>query len=618
MNQELERLRKIAAENIRYERQLARVRNAGKQTSCISDAVNKSLDNIISGKARSFVIYGEPQSGKTEMMICLTAKLIDSGFNVVVHLLNDSVQLLQQNLDRFQRSGLSPAARNFSEIMDPSISLKVGQHVIFCKKNPHDLRRLNEKLSSVTSKVIIDDEADYATPNAKINKGEVTKINELIGQLIGDVGIYIGVTATPARLDLNNTFNNNNEVWVDFPPHSEYTGQDVFFPLDHPPDQYHLEHLPDSYDGPSFLQQAVYRFLVRVAFINIVSGRDDKFSMLVHTSGKTVDHKADKKPIEDVFQALADVNSPKFAKAVQQLRYAAEKFYDAADAERILDYVITNRSVYSIVTMNSERDVNVDFKSATNPASLFTFIIGGNIVSRGVTFDNLLSMFFTRDAKHKIQQDTYIQRARMFGSRKNYLEHFELTIPNQLYVDWHRCFVFHKLALEAIRAGLGSPVWLGDSRISPVSANSVDQANVSLDRGEMSFGLFGYDSSFGELLGQTEKPIRKLRMLQHRIGEKSLPDYLIRYVEQTATADEQIAIHEPISSDGYKDADQEKIERRRGFIGKSQLQERKFPKAIHHFFVLHNELGRARLIYKFEGNIQFIKNLKRLKPREAA
>jgi hypothetical protein len=618
-DKELERLRRIAAENIRYERQLDRVRAAGKQTSCISDAVNKSLDNIISEKARSFVIYGEPQSGKTEMMICLTAKLIDAGFNVVVHLLNDSVQLLQQNLERFQRSGLSPAARNFSEVMDPEISLKVGQHVIFCKKNPQNLRKLNEKLSSVTSKVIIDDEADFATPNSKINKGEVTKINELIGHLIGDVGIYIGVTATPARLDLNNTFNNNNEVWVDFPPHSEYTGQDIFFPLDHSPDSYHLELLPDAYDGPRFLQQAVYRFLARVAYINIVSGRDDKFSMLVHTSGKTIDHKADKKPIEDVFQALTDVDSPKFAKAVGDLRKAAEKFYSAADVDRILDYVVSNRSVYSIITMNSERDVNVDFKSATNPASLFTFAVGGNIVSRGVTFDNLLSMFFTRDAKHKIQQDTYIQRARMFGSRKGYLRHFELTIPNQLYVDWHRCFVFHKLALEAIRAGLGSPVWLGDDRISPVSSSSVDQTNVSLDRGEMSFGLFSYDSSFEELANLAGAPIEKLKALQHRIGDKALPDYLIRYVQQTSAGNEQIGIHEPTSIAGYKDADgldKDKIERKRGFFGKSQRE--KFPKAIHHFAIFHNGRGRARLIYKFEGNIQFIKNLKHLKALEAA
>src|SRR3546814_19609708 len=60
-------------------------------------------------------------------------------------------------------------------------------------------------------------------------------------------------------------------------------------------------------------------------------------------------------------------------------------------------------------------------------------------------------MFFTRDVKHKIQQDTYIQRARMFGNRGDYLRFFELTIPEALYLDWHRCFVFHRLALAAIK-----------------------------------------------------------------------------------------------------------------------------------------------------------------------
>ena len=338
--------------------------------------------------------------------------------------------------------------------------------------------------------------------------------------------------------------------------------------------------------------------------------------MLVHTSGKTIDHRADKKPIEDVFQAFADVDSPKFAKAIAELRKAAEKFYSESDVERILDYVVANRSVYSIITMNSERDASVDFKSATNPASLFTFIIGGNIVSRGVTFDNLLSMFFTRDAKHKIQQDTYIQRARMFGSRRRYLAHFELTIPNQLYVDWHRCFVFHKLALEAIRAGLGSPVWLGDNRIAPVSSASVDHTNVSLDRGEMSFGLFNFDASYEELVRHRVDPITKLLSLQNRIGEKALPNYVIRYVQQVSPGSDEIAIHEPTSIVNYKDADQNKIERRRGFFGKTQKE--KFPKAIHHFAIYHNGKGKARMIYKFEGGIQFIKNLKHLKTAQAA
>jgi hypothetical protein len=64
----------------------------------------------------------------------------------------------------------------------------------------------------------------------------------------------------------------------------------------------------------------------------------------------------------------------------------------------------------------------------------------------------------------------------MFGSRKKHLPHFELTIPEQLYLDWHRCFVFHKLALEAIKTKKGSPVWLADQRIAAVASSSVDKA----------------------------------------------------------------------------------------------------------------------------------------------
>ena len=127
---------------------------------------------------------------------------------------------------------------------------------------------------------------------------------------------------------------------------------------------------------------------------------------------------------------------------------------------------------------------------ATNPKSLFTIVVGGNIVSRGVTLNNLLSMYFTRDVRHKIQQDTYIQRARMFGVRNNYLKHFELSIPSHLYNDWHRCFVYHKLSLDGARNG-NPPIWVTDKRVSAVATSSIDKTNVYYtNRSEMSFDLF--------------------------------------------------------------------------------------------------------------------------------
>ena len=201
------------------------------------------------------------------MMICLTAKLIDEGYTFVLHLLNDSVDLLNQNLGRFKSSGLAPAARNFSEILDPAVRIEGRNHVIFCKKNANDLRKLIDKIGPLSRIVVVDDEADYASPNAKINRGEKTKINELIEKILGDTGTYVGVTATPARLDLNNTFQNDSHLWIDFPPHSAYTGQDVFFPLD-TNIVYNLKLLSDKGDDPKYAREALFSFLVNVAYLN--------------------------------------------------------------------------------------------------------------------------------------------------------------------------------------------------------------------------------------------------------------------------------------------------------------------------------------------------------------
>jgi hypothetical protein len=330
--------------------------------------------------------------------------------------------------------------------------------------------------------------------------------------------------------------------------------------------------------------------------------------MLVHTSGKKLDHKSDKKPIDDVMNALSDPHSSKFETYAREIGRLASAMYGEDKADQILGYIVKNSDQTTTIIMNSERDKNVDFKSATSPSALFTVIIGGNIVSRGVTFDNLLAMFFTRDSKHKIQQDTYIQRARMFGARRAHLSHFELTIPETLYVDWHRCFVFHKLALEAIKAKMGSPVWLADQRITAVAASSIDKANVLLDKGEMSFPIFDYNPSLDEKIRAINDPIEALQKLQSLIGAGSLPEYLIRYVQKMMPAGpDSIAFHPAGNVGNMKDADKIKIARTKGLMGQVR---RDFPNAIHHFKIFYNDKDQARLIYKFIGSISFIQNVK--------
>lgn len=613
---DLSKFKSASAAKNQYQRQLKRLSDSGKSVDSIERAVRDSLHNLGGTGRKSFVVYGEPQSGKTEMMICLTAKLLDEGRSFILHLLNDSVDLLGQNLGRFKISGLAPSAQNFSEILDPAISLKKGNHVIFCKKNAKDLQKLYNKIGALKDIVIIDDEADYASPNAKVNKDEKTKINALISDIMGTTGDYIGVTATPARLDLNNTFDNDNNLWVNFPAHDHYTGQNVFFPVDDADIQdnskkFLLTLLSDKGDDPKFARAALFSFLVNVSYLNNYNNDSEtNYSMLIHTSGKKVDHKTDWDTMQEALASLVDHDSNKFDIYAKDIWTIAHDRYADADPDLITTYILDNISRNAIIILNSDSDFRQNGQSATNPSSLFTIVIGGNIVSRGVTFDNLLSMFFTRDVKHKIQQDTYIQRARMFGSRGKYLEFFELTIPEALYKDWHRCFVFHRLSLASINSGKGSPVWLSDGRISAVASSSVDKSTVDIDRGEMSFAIFSYGSNIDDIIAAGKSNSEKLDLLAAELGDDAFPEYLRRFITRTSTSVEfSVAIQKTASVYPKMTPDEKAtISRKKGLMGSSQLAGA--GSAQHFIKIFKNEEGNARLFYKYDGSIQFMKNMK--------
>ena len=76
-------LKKETTNNNRYERRLAKLVSNNQEVERIKSVVENAVTNIKNNQ-RSFVIYGEPQSGKTEMMIALTAKLLDINFPVHV------------------------------------------------------------------------------------------------------------------------------------------------------------------------------------------------------------------------------------------------------------------------------------------------------------------------------------------------------------------------------------------------------------------------------------------------------------------------------------------------------------------------------------------------------
>ena len=585
-------------------------------TKNIRAVVGEASASLLKGH-RSFVIYGDPQSGKTEMMIGLNAKLLDMGYPVIINLVNDSVDMLNQNKVRFTEAGLNPAPKIYDEVEKIIPELR---YVFLSTKNAKNLENLNDLVKKVEGKniVVIDDEADHATPNTKVNKAVKSRVNELIGSLLrhkkGDMqGAYIGVTATPARLDLNATFENESEQWIYFPPHDKYVGQDIFFPpvLKNP--EYRLMMFQNTGDERKKLREAILSFLCNVAHLNTEEGKEERnFSMLIHTSGKMIEQREDEKILNSLISDLSNPKSRRYQGLLQEaLDIAYSRF--PQKTEKIVRYIADNIPRERVGMINSNTKAK-DRAGILNPAAPFTFAIGGNIVSRGLTFANLLSMYFTRTVKTKFQQDTYIQRARMFGARdKSLLPHFELWIPEALFREWHTCFSYHKMSVEAIKEKRGAPVWIAGGRIVPVQSSSIDRAAVNIEDGEMSFGMFDYApegySLMNNISAKSNAAVQKLDELHKLLGDDVFPRYICNYIQSRVQAGEDVFFHPRsiIGRSGFKSDEIKNIRRVKGFFGASQMANRP---EIHHLRMFSNQEGKARLFYKLRSeSVRFLKRI---------
>ena len=622
--QDLLALLREADSESRYHNRLSKLRSVGRNTRIIENGISDTIQVLEDG-AKSFVVYGEPQSGKTEFMIALVCKLLDIGHKTIFIVMNDNTELEQQNFDRFHAAQeLNPTPMRDFELASHSASeLRIDHpRVIFCRKNSKNLQKLVTLCRFMKNRVLIDDEADFATPNAKINKNEVTAINKYVGELgklaQPDGGIYIGVTATPARLDLNNTYKNNSLKWVFLDSHENYKGRDFFFPFsqaEREKSDYQLVRLPDDTDDPKLLRDAVFRFMLRVAVLNLRPGSETTaYSMLIHTAGKAHDHEVDQQALNRILGSLKDHNSTKFEQYLEELISVARYLIklhrlDYSELELAM-FVVKNIGRNEVLVINHKND-SKNVQRAGQPKSLFTFAIGGNIVSRGLTFENLLSFYFSRSVTGRLQQNTYIQRARMFGNRP-YSKFFELCVPTTLFDDWANCFSDHELSLRLAKAGVYQHIQSG--RTSVADKGAIDSETVTVAKSERAIG------DIFELTQELERRLidfdgfRPLTFLEQLISDGlihpcHLPLSLIEYLRETCQDDESdllIVRREEAGSpvlqniERYEsDGDAETITRKRGGIVHAMLNKRSDYYNYSHFILpIKNSRGRARLLYK--------------------
>lgn len=445
------------------------------------------------------LVIGYVQSGKTANYTAVIAKAADAGYRTFIILSGLHNNLRKQTQARILSDlgttswgQLTTEEADFGTVINGSALMAQGVHLVaVVKKNASRLRRLRDWLRDIdegirarTPILLLDDEADQATPNSAAARNELTKINALIREIWGEVitGSYVGYTATPFA----NVFmdpDDEEELYpsdfiLDLPRSDKYFGAERIFgrtaldDADDPDDGLDMvRRVPDDeadslkpparkedrvgFDPelPGSLVDAIRWFLLATA-IRHIRGQDDKHSsMLIHTTAFVAPHFTMKARVQAL---LGDLRREVHQGAVEEFRrvfdnesgrvtgVTSERMPAWKEVLAALPQVI---STTRVVVDNGLSDDRLDYgrrdeEGRTIPETVIA--IGGSTLSRGLTLEGLVVSYFVRTAN---TYDTLLQMGRWFGYRPGYEDLPRIWMPEDLAED----FVFLATVEEEIR-----------------------------------------------------------------------------------------------------------------------------------------------------------------------
>lgn len=407
--------------------------------SCLVHAIYTTSEEVVEANIlrnynwgstnRTGLLLGHVQSGKTSHVLGLIARAADFGFNVFILLTSDIVGLQQQTFKR-AFEGL----KGFN-VCDESDELKFIQlahkspSLLVLKKNANVLESWYKRLSASglfpgNPVFIIDDEGDAASLNTQVNQNEVSKVNLTLAKIrrLSKADVYLQVTATPQALFLQTHSSNWKPNFVTtFKPGDGYLGGDFFFSESYVPnsvvitdDQEIDALLKDTLFSSTGLLEALLSYLITCSHLFSVD-KAPVCNFVIHPGVRTLSHSRIAQKISAYLGYLTssfqntNVQSL-FQKAYQNLKTTKSDLLDANIASREVQLLLHDNK-FSIQLMNSQSKVT-DYTTGAN------IIVGGNSLSRGITFPKLQTMYYCRTAKVP-QADTVWQHCRMFGYDRN-------------------------------------------------------------------------------------------------------------------------------------------------------------------------------------------------------
>jgi hypothetical protein len=401
------------------------------------------------------LVIGHVQSGKTMSFTALAALARDNGYQVLIIITGTTVSLSEQSVERlnsdlklkekqswiFLNNPKETEASNIQSKLDlwkdggaPSnlkstILFSVSKH----HKHIENLTKLLRKLDLTTSTaIIIDDEADQASLNSKVNRtAEQSTTYSRILDLRRAIPhhTYLQYTATPQAPLLINKIDLLSPRFVELlQPGEQYIGgQEIFddglskYLIEIPSDE-----LPDTWVGdgpPPSLEESLKIFLIG-ACIEISKSEPERRSMMIHPSQSRSVHETYFKwvrylmdnwytALQSKGHASKEVKS-EFKNAYDELSKTEDNIPDFKSLFGVLKFVIKSVQLEEV---NSRLGKTPKIQWGN---SLFHILVGGQAMDRGYTVEGLTVTYMPR-GRGIGNADTIQQRARFFGYKRKYL-----------------------------------------------------------------------------------------------------------------------------------------------------------------------------------------------------
>lgn len=495
----------------------------------------------------SGLLYGCVQSGKTRAITLTSAMLFDNGIKVVVVLTSNNVELVEQTVARLQLvsdvqflSSLSHDKERWDrDARHIATHIERTGLLVVCQKERNHQKKLVSFLREINAgnlpAVIFDDEADQATPDTTIAArstgrpnapqfGSTTYRNTVQNDNPAEMGeslvetlsrsVFVQVTATPYALLLQRTDHPLRPKFTDLiEPGEGYMGGDWFFPqhlitrgvkapvVEVPATEANALVAGQLQAAPEMLRRSIAYFCLAAAANEIHSKHKNKFgySFLCHTSSKKVDHAHLERLVslfldqvsKDLERDVSGDVSNAFAWAIDELKLSAPEVLTGLSYASLKGWILKKLPLRAIRVINAESD-SLNFTPGLN------FLIGGNILGRGLTIKRLLVTYYMRSAR-STQMDTMLQHARMFGYRQEHKNLIRVFLPRTSINRFVEIVQAEKELRSLIKdGGIGAiPVRVAQS-LNATRRNILDTGSLDAYRGGSQ--IYPYEPEFDPIV----------------------------------------------------------------------------------------------------------------------